>query len=103
MAYIPLKGTTFKRKTMLLNKIDFIPREYANLAFEYDDPLPRRNVSRTEDSDGEGHKLHPNINSSSESLSEKEIAGNTKKSSFNNTVRNSQDNTPREKDGKIYI
>jgi hypothetical protein len=36
MAYIPLKGTTFKRKTMLENKIQYIPREFANIDLELD-------------------------------------------------------------------
>ena len=28
LAYSALKGTTFKRKTMMVNKLEYIPREF---------------------------------------------------------------------------
>jgi hypothetical protein len=42
LAYIPLKGTTFKRKTMLENKIEYIPREFANIELEFEEFSSRK-------------------------------------------------------------
>jgi hypothetical protein len=41
LSYIPLKGTTFKRKTMLANKIQYIPREFANMELELEGEPPQ--------------------------------------------------------------
>lgn len=35
LSYVALKGTTFKRKTMLEHKLEYIPREFAPNEFPY--------------------------------------------------------------------
>lgn len=91
---------------MLENKIEYIPREFANTDLGYDDPVARRRLSKISTETDKEH-LQPNLNSSaSDSQEDLEHAGHTKKSSYNNTVRNSQDLSDREKnvkDEKIYI